>query len=56
MVVGAVLLALGAEFLAWGWIMLLNQLNYGHPAYLIAETIWGVGLILSPIGSAILAY
>ncbi len=56
MAAGAVLLTLGAEFLAWGWIMLLNPLNYGVPAYLIAEIIWIIGMILSPVGAGILVY
>jgi len=57
MALGAFLLAFGVEFLAWAWIQSQNQLNYGgSEATMIMDVLWVVGLILSPVGAATLAY
>jgi len=60
MAIGALLIAVGLEFLLWGWIQASNPLNcqYGlsEGACQIEISIWLVGMVLSPIGAAILAH
>lgn len=59
MAVGAFLLVLGLDFLNWGWVQAANPLNFvngcGLPC-MIAEAIWFMGMIVSPVGAAVFAY